>query len=159
MITIETWPKTRNNNGDNLFKCLCLTQPINDFEVFKKHRVRGYLITLLLSMLRTILVSLGKWCTGFEDVILPPQIFWKYYIGTVLILLLWKVSNFSNNIVDRKIPVPVNRCMPLTIMYVTTITYTDTQRNIFEILSNQTEIRLWLLFSRWFGTKRTSIWF
>ena len=32
------------------------------------------------------------------------------------------------------------------------------QRNIFEILLNQTEIRLYLPFSDWFGTKSTSIW-
>ena len=30
-----------------------------------------------------------------------------------------------------------------------------TQRNLFEILLNQSEIRLYLLFSDWFGTKRT----
>ena len=34
-----------------------------------------------------------------------------------------------------------------------------TQRNIFEILLNQLEIRLYLSFSDWFGTKRTSVWF
>ena len=35
-----------------------------------------------------------------------------------------------------------------------------TQRYIFEILSNQPEIRLYLPFSVWFGTKRTvSVWF
>ena len=34
-----------------------------------------------------------------------------------------------------------------------------TQRNLFKILSNQTEIRLYLLFSDWFGTKRTFVWF
>ena len=34
-----------------------------------------------------------------------------------------------------------------------------TQRNLFEILLNQTEIRLYLPFSDWFGTKLTSVWF
>ena len=34
-----------------------------------------------------------------------------------------------------------------------------TQRNLFEILLTQTEIRLHLPFSGWFGTKRTSVWF
>ena len=34
-----------------------------------------------------------------------------------------------------------------------------TQRNFFEFLLNQTEIRLYLLFSEWFGTKRTFVWF
>ena len=32
------------------------------------------------------------------------------------------------------------------------------QRNLFEILINQPEIRLYLPFSDWFVTKRTSIW-
>ena len=34
-----------------------------------------------------------------------------------------------------------------------------TQRNHFEILLNQTNIRLYLPFSDWFGTKRMSVWF
>ena len=34
-----------------------------------------------------------------------------------------------------------------------------TQRNLFEILLNQTKIRLYLPFSNWFGTKRTAVWF
>ena len=34
-----------------------------------------------------------------------------------------------------------------------------TQRNIFEFLLNQTEIKLYLRFSGWFGTKRTSVCF
>ena len=34
-----------------------------------------------------------------------------------------------------------------------------TQRNIFEILLNETEIRLYLPFSDWFGSKRRSVWF
>jgi len=34
-----------------------------------------------------------------------------------------------------------------------------TQRNLFEILLNQTEIRLYSPFSDWFGTKRISVWF
>ena len=34
-----------------------------------------------------------------------------------------------------------------------------TQINLFKILLNQTEIRLYLTFSDWFGTKRTSVWF
>ena len=34
-----------------------------------------------------------------------------------------------------------------------------TQRNILEILLNQTEIRLYLLFSDWFWTKRMSVCF
>ena len=34
-----------------------------------------------------------------------------------------------------------------------------TLRNIFEILLNQPEIRLYLPHSDWFGTKRTSVWF
>ena len=33
-----------------------------------------------------------------------------------------------------------------------------TQRNIFEVLLNQPEIRLYLPFSDWFGSKRTSVW-
>ena len=33
------------------------------------------------------------------------------------------------------------------------------QKNLFEMLLDQTEIRLYLLFSGWFGTKRTSVWF
>jgi len=37
--------------------------------------------------------------------------------------------------------------------------YYYTQRNLFEILLNQTEIRLYLPFFDWFGTKRTSVWF
>ena len=36
---------------------------------------------------------------------------------------------------------------------------THTQRNIFQVLLNQTEIRLYLPLSDWFGTKRTSVWF
>ena len=34
-----------------------------------------------------------------------------------------------------------------------------TQRNLFEILINQIEIRLYLPFTDWFGTKRTTVWF
>ena len=34
-----------------------------------------------------------------------------------------------------------------------------TQRSLFEILLNQTEIRLYLPCTNWFGTKRTSVWF
>ena len=34
-----------------------------------------------------------------------------------------------------------------------------TQRNICQILLNQTETRLYLLFSNWFIAKRTSVWF
>ena len=34
-----------------------------------------------------------------------------------------------------------------------------TQRNLFEILLNQPEIRLYLLFSDRLGSKRTSVWF
>ena len=33
-----------------------------------------------------------------------------------------------------------------------------TQRNLFEILLNQPEIRLYLTFSDWFGSKWTSVW-
>ena len=33
------------------------------------------------------------------------------------------------------------------------------QRNLFEILLNHTELRLYLPFSDWFGTKWTSVWF
>ena len=33
-----------------------------------------------------------------------------------------------------------------------------TQKNLFEFLLNQTEIRLYLSFSDWFETKRTSVW-
>ena len=33
-----------------------------------------------------------------------------------------------------------------------------TRRNLFEILINQPEIRLYLPFSGWFGSKRTSVW-
>ena len=33
------------------------------------------------------------------------------------------------------------------------------QKNLFEILLNQTEIRLYLPFSNWFGTKQMSSWF
>ena len=33
-----------------------------------------------------------------------------------------------------------------------------TQRNLFKILLNQTNIRLYLPVSDWFGTKRTSVW-
>ena len=33
-----------------------------------------------------------------------------------------------------------------------------TQRNLFEILLNQTEIRLYLPCTDWFGTKRWSVW-
>ena len=33
------------------------------------------------------------------------------------------------------------------------------RRNLFEFLSNQTQIRLYLLFFNWYGTKRTSVWF
>ena len=39
------------------------------------------------------------------------------------------------------------------------IIFRCTQRNIFQILLNQTEIRLYLPFSDWYGTKRTSVWF
>ena len=39
---------------------------------------------------------------------------------------------------------------------VCTIFYT--QRNLLEILLNQTEIRLYLPFSDWFGSKRKSVW-
>ena len=34
-----------------------------------------------------------------------------------------------------------------------------TEKNLFEILLNQPEIRSYLPFSDWFGTKRTSVWF
>ena len=34
-----------------------------------------------------------------------------------------------------------------------------TQRNLFELLFNQTVIRLYLPLSDWFRTKRTSVWF
>ena len=34
-----------------------------------------------------------------------------------------------------------------------------TQRNLFEILLNQTKIRLYLPYIDWFRTKRTSLWF
>ena len=34
-----------------------------------------------------------------------------------------------------------------------------TQRNLFGILLNQTEIRLYISFSGWFGAKRLSVWF
>ena len=34
-----------------------------------------------------------------------------------------------------------------------------TRRNIFQILLNRTELRLYLPFSDWFETKRTSVWF
>ena len=37
--------------------------------------------------------------------------------------------------------------------------YLTRQRNLFEILLNQTKIRLYLPFSDWFGTKRTFFWF
>ena len=33
------------------------------------------------------------------------------------------------------------------------------QRNLFEVLINQTKIRFYLAFSNWFGTKRTSVRF
>ena len=33
-----------------------------------------------------------------------------------------------------------------------------TQKNLFEILLIQTEIRLYLSFSDWYGTRRTSVW-
>ena len=33
-----------------------------------------------------------------------------------------------------------------------------TQKNLFEILLNQPEIILYLPFSNWFGSKRTSVW-
>ena len=36
---------------------------------------------------------------------------------------------------------------------------TCTQRNYFEILLNHTEIRLYLPFPDWYGTKRSSVWF
>ena len=35
----------------------------------------------------------------------------------------------------------------------------QTQRKLFQILFSQTEIRLYLPFSNWVGSKRTSIWF
>ena len=34
-----------------------------------------------------------------------------------------------------------------------------TQKNLFEILLNRPEIRLYFPFSDWFGTKRRSVWF
>ena len=34
-----------------------------------------------------------------------------------------------------------------------------TQKNLFEILLNQPDIRFYLPFSDWYGTKRTSVWF
>ena len=34
-----------------------------------------------------------------------------------------------------------------------------TQRNLFEILLKETEIRLYLPFSDWFGTERMLVWF
>ena len=37
--------------------------------------------------------------------------------------------------------------------------YICRERNIFEIFLNQTEIRLYLPFSDWFGSKRMSVWF
>ena len=36
---------------------------------------------------------------------------------------------------------------------------TYTQRYLFELLLNQTDIRLYSSFSNWFGTRRTSVWF
>ena len=33
------------------------------------------------------------------------------------------------------------------------------KKNLFQILSNQTKIRLYLPFSDWFGPKQTSVWF
>ena len=37
--------------------------------------------------------------------------------------------------------------------------YMYSQRKLLEILLNQTEIKLYIPFSDWFGTKRTSVWF
>ena len=39
------------------------------------------------------------------------------------------------------------------------VRWSYTQRNLFKILLNQTEIRLYLPFSNWFGTKWTFVWF
>ena len=46
-----------------------------------------------------------------------------------------------------------------TIPIIVTLCTVYTSRNLFQFLLNQTEIRLYLLFLDWFGTKRTSVWF
>ena len=43
-------------------------------------------------------------------------------------------------------------------IFVSAVWEAYTQRNIFEFLLNQPEIRLYLPFSDWFGSKRTSVW-
>ena len=47
----------------------------------------------------------------------------------------------------------------ISVTVVRTRFFRYTQRNFFEILLNQTKIRLYFRFSDCFGTKRTSVWF
>ena len=42
-----------SNHDNNPAKSLSLTQPENYFKFFEKHRVKGHLFTLLLSMVET----------------------------------------------------------------------------------------------------------
>ena len=59
---------------------------------------------------------------------------WKFEIKNFKIFVSFKSSNFAIN-------------------------WSYTQRNLFGILLNQTEIRLYSPFSDWFRTKRMSVWF
>ena len=43
-----------SNHGNDPAKSYILTQPNNDFKIFKKHRVKSHLLNLLLSISLTI---------------------------------------------------------------------------------------------------------
>ena len=65
MVTIATCPKIHSNHGSMVMtqpKVLSLTQPNNDFKVFKNHVVKGHLI-ILLSM---IWISLANLLNGSQ---------------------------------------------------------------------------------------------
>ena len=50
MVTMAPCPITHNNHGNDPTKSESLSQPNNVFKAFIKHRVKGHLITPLLSM-------------------------------------------------------------------------------------------------------------
>ena len=52
-----------------------------------------------------------------------------------------------------------NRKITFSVRIIFEVNYSSIKRNLFKILLNQTEIRLYLPFSEWFGTKRTAVWF
>ena len=103
-----------------------------------------------LIWLLVFLVSLAPTFTRWE-------IFWKLPLNTMLqriflYALEWReylYIFYPGSIVERTWHYHTLRKVPLNIY---------TQRNIFQILLNQLQIRLYLPFSAWFGSKRTSVW-